>query len=896
MQPDQGGRFDTRGWGAVAGALTRGRGREFAAQFSAPLRAFLRTETGGAGLLLAATVVALVWANVAGDSYGDFWSTEMALEIGRFEYREDLRHWVSDALMVFFFFVIGLELRRQLSMGELTDRGLLMVPVLGAVAGLVLPAVIYLGFNPDGEAARGWGVVMATDTAFVLGALALVGPAFPNQLRVFLLSLAVVDDIGALAAIAVFYSEDISLLALAAAAACVLGILALGRLRVWRGPAYFVVGVALWVAMVESGVHPTLGGVVLGLLISVYPPRPEEVERAGALARAFGQAPLPELARAAKLSVERAVSPNERLQELLHPWTSFFIVPVFALANAGVVVDGELVERAVDSPVTHGVVAGLVLGKLVGVGLASTLAVRLGLGRLPGRLRIVDVWGGAALAGIGFTISLFVIDLAFESQALRDEARVGVLSASVLAALLGWAIFRLERILTGDADTAPVTALDRPVDPQRDHIRGPVDAPLTLVEYGDFQCPFCGRATGVVEALSERFGDELRYVFRHLPLPDVHPDAELAAEAAEAAGSQGKFWEMHDRLFANQDRLGATDLLDHASELGLDVERFSRELGDGVHAPRVRADVESAQASGAEGTPTFFADGRRQLGRYDADALATALTAGRAPAAAASDGERRSTGPREQGLPAMGRLRSGGAAAAPLVLDGLEETPDDNGVLPRLTPAQINTLAPYGERRNLEAGEPLFGIGEPGSDFVVVLAGAVAMVDGYGQDNRVRTVHGQGRFLGELGILSGQATLLTAVAQRAGEVLIIPTERLGAALDADPSLRELVLRTYLLRRSMLLARAAELRIVGSGASPDTQRLRDFASSNDVPHSWIDLDQDQRAAQMLTELGVDRDETPVAVTRDHRVLRNPSEAELAQALGIGATGENEPRRG
>src|ERR687896_895789 len=453
-------------WGAraVARGMTRGRRREFVGQFSAPLRAFLRTETGSAGLLLA-TAIALVWANSPlGDSYTELWHTEVAIQFGDFEFSEDLRHWVNDGLMVFFFFVIGLELRRQLSIGDLTERRLVMVPVLAALAGLALPAVIYLGFNPDGEAARGWGVVMATDTAFVLGALALVGPAFPTQLRVFLLSLAVVDDIGALAAIAVFYSEDISLPALAAAAGCVLVILALGRLRVWRGPAYFVVGAALWVAMVESGVHPTLGGVVLGLLISAYPPRPEEVERAGALARAFGQSPLPELARSAKLSVERAVSPNERLQELLHPWTSFVVVPVFALANAGVVIDSELIRRALGSPVTHGVVAGLVVGKLLGVALASTHAVRLGHARLPGRLRQAEVWGGAALAGIGFTISLFVVDLAFESQALQDEARVGVLCASLLAALVGWAIFRLERILAQDADAAPVTAIDAPVD------------------------------------------------------------------------------------------------------------------------------------------------------------------------------------------------------------------------------------------------------------------------------------------------------------------------------------------------------------------------------------------------------------------------------------------------
>ena len=865
-----------------------GRKRELVAQFAAPLRAFLRTETGSAGLLLCATVAALAWANSPiGDSYREVWSTQASIQIGDFELRDDLRHWVNDGLMVFFFFVIGMELRRQLSMGELTDRRRVMVPVLAAMAGLALPAVIYLGFNPGGEAARGWGIVMATDTAFVLGALALVGPAFPGHLRVFLLSLAVVDDIGALAAIAVFYSEDISLLALAAATACILAILALGRLRVWRGPAYFVVGAALWVAMVESGVHPTLGGVVVGLLISAYPPRPEEVERAGALARAFGQSPLPELARSAKLSVERAVSPNERLQELLHPWTSFVVVPVFALANAGVVVDGELIERAVRSPITHGVLGGLVIGKLVGVGLASTMAVRFGLGQLPGAMRFSELWGGAALAGIGFTISLFVVDLAFESEALQDEARIGVLCASLLAVLVGWAIFRADRLLAQEAGL-PAMELDSPADPARDHVRGPVDAPLTLVEYGDFECPFCGRATGVVAELRQRFGDDLRYVFRHLPLPDVHPSSELAAEAAEAADAQGAFWEMHDRLFAHPDELEPSDLLGHAAEIGLDVERFSRELGAGRYAARVRADVSSAEASGADGTPTFFVNGRRHTGPYSAEALAAELAAERPEAPTRRAEEERPSGA-ELAMPALGRRRSPDAArtVAPLVLDGLRETPDRDGVFPRLSPAHIATLARYGEHRHLEPGEPLFGGGEPGRDFVVVLAGAVAMVEGYGEDNQVRTVHGEGRFLGELGLLSGEAMLTTAVAQRASQVLVVPAARLRDALDADPSLRDLVLRTYLLRRAILLGMSAELRIVGSGGSRDTRRLRDFAVRRDVPHSWIDLDTDERAAALLEELGVDPGETPVVVARDGRVLRNPSDAELSGVLDLGS---------
>jgi NhaA family Na+:H+ antiporter len=870
----------------MSSPVSAGRRREFIGQLAVPLREYMRTETGGAALLLLATVIALTWANAPfGDSYGELWSTELAIELGDFEIREDLRHWVNDALMVFFFFVVGLELRRQLSMGELTDRRRVAVPVVAALAGLVVPAAIYLGLNPSGDAARGWGVAMATDTAFVLGALALVGPAFPTQLRVFMLSLAVVDDIGALAAIAVFYSEDVSLPALGVAAVCVLAIFALGRLRVWRGPAYFAVGTALWIAMVESGVHPTLGGVVVGLLISAYPPRPEEVARAGMLARAFGQSPLPELARSAKLSVERAVSPNERLQELLHPWTSFVVVPVFALANAGVAVDSELIERAVDSPVTHGVIVALVLGKLLGIGVMSTLAIRLGLGRLPGRMRTGELWGGAALAGIGFTISLFVVDLAFESPELQDEARLGVLCASLLAVIVGAVIFRVDRRLAGEDEGAPVLALDRPVDLERDHVKGPVDAPLELVEYGDYECPFCGRATGAVAAVRARFGDELRYVFRHLPLPDVHPKSELAAEAAEAAAAQGAFWQMHDRLFAHQDRLGPTDLVDHAAELGLDVEQFARELGTGVHAARVRADVSSAAASGAEGTPTFYANGRRVVGRYDEKALMAALTGARpAPPPPPPPGEPTPASGGVRGLPALGRLRSPGEAA-PLALEGLEETPDPEGALPRLTAGQVAILEPFGARRRLEAGEPLFGQGRPGSDFVVVISGAVAMVDGYGADNRVRTVHGAGRFLGELGILSGQATLLTAVAAEPSEVLIVPTGRLREALGADRQLGDLVVRAYLLRRAVMLGRGAEVRVVGSGTSGEAQRLRELLSRRDVMHSWVDLDLDTGAAEMLSDLGVDPEETPVVITRDGRVLRSPSEAELAEGLDL-----------
>jgi Na+/H+ antiporter NhaA len=596
-------------------------------QLAAPLRRFMATEAGSAGILLAATIAALVWANAPFSStYEELWTTDLSVTLGDRSVDLDLRHWVNDGLMVFFFFVVGLEIRRELAFGELADRSRVRVPLLAALTGIAVPAALYIALNPSGEAAQGWGVAISTDTAFVLGALALVGSGCPTQLRVFLLTLAIVDDVAALAIIALFYSDDVSILPLLVSAASVLAILALGRLRVWRGPAYFAVGAVLWVAMLESGVHPAIAGVVIAVCIAVYPPRREEVERAALLTRAFRQSPVPSLARSAKLSVERAVSPNERMQELLHPWSSYVVVPLFALANAGVAIDAEILREALTSSIAIGVVVGLVGGKLIGVGLVTLAAVRAGLGTLPRGVGRLDVLGGAALTGIGFTVSLFIAELAFTSPELRDQAKIGVLTASTVAALLGWAIFRVSaaRARTQGRVTGP-PRLDPPVDPARDHVRGRLDGPLTLVEYSDFECPFCAKATDLGPALRRRFGDDLRYVVRHLPLVDIHPHSQMAAEAAEAAGAQGRFWEMHDRLFAHQDALEPEDLLAHAEAIGLDLDRFTSDLALGVHAERVREDVASAEASGVTGTPTFFVGGRRVRGAYDAETLARLL-------------------------------------------------------------------------------------------------------------------------------------------------------------------------------------------------------------------------------------------------------------------------------
>jgi Na+:H+ antiporter, NhaA family len=357
----------------------------------------------------------------------------------------------------------------------------------------------------------------------------------------------------------------------------------------------------------------------------VYPPKRSAVERATVLTRSFRQDPSPAQARSAMLGVGAAISPNERLQEALHPWTSYVIVPLFALANAGVELDSEAIERAVSSPITLGVVLGLVAGKAAGISLSSLLAVRLGLGSLPRGVQPRHLLGAASLAGIGFTVSLFIADLAFSDPALRDEAKLGVLAASVIAAGLGWTGFRIAARGADEDSSGTLTRLDPPVDRAHDHIRGRLDASLSLVEYGDVECPYCGAVTGVVDDLRERYGDRLQYVFRHLPLEDSHPHARLAAEALEAAGAQGRFWEMHDRLFAEQDRLELDDLVGHAQALGMDAERFLEALHDEVHEAAIDADVDSAERSGVTGTPTFFVNGQRHAGPHTTKALAEVL-------------------------------------------------------------------------------------------------------------------------------------------------------------------------------------------------------------------------------------------------------------------------------
>jgi protein-disulfide isomerase len=337
------------------------------------------------------------------------------------------------------------------------------------------------------------------------------------------------------------------------------------------------------------------------------------------------------------VELRSATSPNERFQQLFHPWTSYVIVPLFALANAGIALNGAFLARAFSSPITLGILLGYVVGKPVGIVGCSWLATRLSGRRLQPPVGWAAVAGGGTIAGIGFTVALLIATLAFDGREL-EEAKVGILSAALGAALITWLLFRATallprrlriRALLGTAE--PLVDLYIDVDPEGDHVRGPLEAPVTLVEYGDFECPYCGQAEPVVRELLRDFGD-VRYVWRHLPLNDVHPRAQLAAEAAEAAADQGAFWAMHDLLLDRQDRLGPGDLMGYAEQLGLDVERFTDHLRDHAGAARVARDVDSADLSGVSGTPTFFINGRRHHGAYDIATLSAAVRAAGAQA------------------------------------------------------------------------------------------------------------------------------------------------------------------------------------------------------------------------------------------------------------------------
>ncbi|MEW6473805.1 MAG: Na+/H+ antiporter NhaA [Actinomycetota bacterium] len=410
-----------------------------------PVIEVLHVEAAGGVALLVAAVAALVWANSPWQgAYESLWATEAGIRIGGFQLSHDLRHWVNDGLMVLFFFVVGLEIKTELVAGELADRRRAALPIAAAAGGMVVPAVLYVMINVSGGALRGWGVPVATDIAFAVGVVALLGRRVPQSLKIFLLALAIVDDIGAILVIAVFYTDNLALGWLAMAAGLVGAVALMRWLRIWYGAVYVAAGFAIWLATHESGVHATVAGVALGLLA---PARPlvtrEQLDRLAAIPDTRPKDGGPEEPRDVAFLVRESESVAERLQDALHPWTSYVVIPLFALANAGVTIERQMISDAATSPVTLGVMAGLVVGKPLGVLAGAWLAVRFRAASLPSGVNWRQVGGVGAVAGIGFTMSLFIAGLAFGADAgAFEQAKLGIFAASLVAACIGAVILR----------------------------------------------------------------------------------------------------------------------------------------------------------------------------------------------------------------------------------------------------------------------------------------------------------------------------------------------------------------------------------------------------------------------------------------------------------------------
>jgi Na+/H+ antiporter NhaA len=618
----------------IASALPRWQGKTlWARDRSAPLREFLRTEAASALILVTGIVAAIVWANISDASYESFWHTRFYLGVGSAGIDQDLRTWLNSGLMTLFFLVVGLETRRELDLGDLRERRRFSLPIVTGLLGMAIPIAIYLAFNAGRPSAHGWGVAMSTDTALALGLLALFGREVPDRMRVFVLTVFVVDDLGALLVIAFVYSDKIVVMPLVIAVIAYAVMFVAVRLRLQRRWVFVVLGIVVWGALRASGVDPVVAGLAIGLAAPAYSPARTELEDATGLVRAFREQPTPELAREAKQGLTATLSPNSRLQSFYHPWTSYLIVPLFALANAGVVLSGSFLAHAYTAPITLGVLVGYVVGKPVAVMVSSSLVTRLSHGKVRPPIGKAAVLGSGTIAGIGFTAALLIATRAFSGQDLA-EAKLGALSAVVVAAGLTWGVLRVTQLLPAQrrarlllGDTRLIQDLIPAVDPEVDHIRGPKQALMTVIEFGDFECPYCGQAEPVVRDILT--DTSIRYVWRHLPLTDVHPRAQLAAEAGEAAGAQDAFWPMHDLLLRHQDALTMTDLRGYAESLGLDTDRFGDELERHVYAHRVAQDVESADLSGVSGTPTFFINGQRHYGAFDLPTLTEAIQVAR---------------------------------------------------------------------------------------------------------------------------------------------------------------------------------------------------------------------------------------------------------------------------
>lgn len=602
-------------------------------ELRSPLRDFLRTETGSALALVAASVAALVWANVAPHNYESFWETSLSIEAHPLGIELSLREWVNSGLMALFFFVVGLEARREFDLGELRQRSRMTLPLLAGLTGMAIPILIYLAFAAPDGAGDGWGTAMSTDTAFALGTLALLGKRLPEALRTFLLTVAIVDDVVALAVIAFAYSDSLSWPALLVALAIFVAVLVMRRVGVGSGVVYVVLAVALWVALLESGIDPVVTGLAFALVTYAYPVSRTDLERTSGLFRLFREQPTPELERSLRHKLASVISPNERLEQTFHPWTSYVVVPLFALANAGIHITWSTFTDALTAPITLGIVVAFVVGKPLSIAAAAALTTWASRGRMRPQVGWGAVIAGGSASGAAFTVSLLIAALAFDGEHLI-QAKYGILATIPLSFALTWLVTTVIRALPETGRTRALLGtgdrlvdLAAPVDPERDHIRGPHDARVTVVKYGDFECPYCAQAEPIMRQLQDEVGGDIRFVWRHLPLGDVHPHARLAAEASEAAARQNAFWPMHDLLLSHQEELSPPDLVRYAEELGLDAEKFQGDLSNHSGASRVAEDMDTADRSGVAGSPTFFINGRLHRGAYDIDTLLESVRA-----------------------------------------------------------------------------------------------------------------------------------------------------------------------------------------------------------------------------------------------------------------------------
>ncbi|MCX8056711.1 MAG: Na+/H+ antiporter NhaA [Ignavibacteria bacterium] len=420
-----------------------------------PIQKFLHTETSGGIILIFFTVFALIWANSSYSKlYFDFWHQYITLDFGILKLKYSLHHWINDGLMVIFFLVVGLEIKRELLAGELSSLKKAALPIAGAIGGMIVPAFIYLIFNYGKEGMPGWGIPMATDIAFVVGLMALLGPKFPLPLKVFVLALAIVDDIGAVLVIAFFYTKDISFNALLIAAVILLLLIIANRMNIRSLLVYTILGIALWLAFLKSGVHATIAGVLLAFTIPARPAinREKFFEETNDLLDEFNKVENNKhvLTDAERLNIvfeiekkcERVLTPLQRLENSLHPWVTFFIIPIFALANAGVEITGNYFSYLLE-PVSLGIFLGLFLGKQIGIFLFSYLAIKLNLASPLENVNYVKFYGAGILCGIGFTMSLFIATLAFDSVELLNVSKIGILSASLISGLVGYLVTKI---------------------------------------------------------------------------------------------------------------------------------------------------------------------------------------------------------------------------------------------------------------------------------------------------------------------------------------------------------------------------------------------------------------------------------------------------------------------